>query len=653
MNITPLYNLRLRLKNAMIQGTNLLSEDFRLKRAIEEFSPLMKAAPVFAKIGELSNRLLDPEENQKEKMLLDAITLLDAVLCTQAATGINEPASQEGSRTLAEDGYDMACNTESIVSSQPYSRVKPLIEALTTSGGGHYAYVMEMHENYPEVFEDYRVQAALVQALGAGYAELEEQVESWLKEAGRPVVPLLKQGFDPAGKKEMVRRVRIIDELSQGEENEFYKVMIPSAVKEVRQALIYALRHSRENEELLIQMTKTESGNAKKMAFYTLAGYNSEQVRELFDKMYQKKPLDVLGYLYLSEADWASAWLAKRLEEKLLEWEERFESTGIATLEEKEEAWWLSALKACVGKGGKDMAAFFRHADEMMKKRKLSIVWTRERKRFEQAGEIFWDSMERGKAFGNELAYTLMRCLKAGQDKELCETALALYDTAESMNQKNFYLAPALLARLYGTEDCTEWIRAQFAAKKNSDQSIYVGEALTGICYDGKDWIMKTDFYPALQIQCVQKRVILNSGIEEGLTELLISYQTEDTDKILIQMAKQGSKTFREKITPYFYKRALASKSVPLKLMEALQSCGCPYCENLLIHCVSIQPVHYWTLTYYIECLPGTEEAREGELRRMLELAEKRKLEIKNWTGNFEELYNMLSAKIREHKFVK
>ena len=51
---------------------------------------------------------------------------------------------------------------------------------------------------------------------------------------------------------------------------------------------------------------------------------------------------------------------------------------------------------------------------------------------------------------------------------------------------------------------------------------------------------MKTDFYPALQIQCVQKRVILNSGIEEGLTELLISYQTEDTDKILIQMAKQG-----------------------------------------------------------------------------------------------------------------
>ena len=69
MNITPLYNLRLRIKNAMIQGTNLLSEDFRLKRAIEEFSPLMKAAPVIAKNGEHRRRLLEPEEKQIENML--------------------------------------------------------------------------------------------------------------------------------------------------------------------------------------------------------------------------------------------------------------------------------------------------------------------------------------------------------------------------------------------------------------------------------------------------------------------------------------------------------------------------------------------------------------------------------------------------------
>ena len=46
MDITPIYELRDRLRTAMIAGTNLLAEDFRLKRAVEAMAPLEKAAPV-------------------------------------------------------------------------------------------------------------------------------------------------------------------------------------------------------------------------------------------------------------------------------------------------------------------------------------------------------------------------------------------------------------------------------------------------------------------------------------------------------------------------------------------------------------------------------------------------------------------------------
>ena len=53
MDITPIYDLRDRLRTAMIAGTSLLAEDFRLKRAVEAMAPLEKAAPVFAKVGEL------------------------------------------------------------------------------------------------------------------------------------------------------------------------------------------------------------------------------------------------------------------------------------------------------------------------------------------------------------------------------------------------------------------------------------------------------------------------------------------------------------------------------------------------------------------------------------------------------------------------
>ena len=50
MDIAPLYELRVRLKNAVISGSELLSEDFRLERAVLDIKPLEAASPVFAKI---------------------------------------------------------------------------------------------------------------------------------------------------------------------------------------------------------------------------------------------------------------------------------------------------------------------------------------------------------------------------------------------------------------------------------------------------------------------------------------------------------------------------------------------------------------------------------------------------------------------------
>ena len=47
MDTTPIYELRERLRAAAIAGTNLLSEDFRLRRVFEAFKTLAKASPVF------------------------------------------------------------------------------------------------------------------------------------------------------------------------------------------------------------------------------------------------------------------------------------------------------------------------------------------------------------------------------------------------------------------------------------------------------------------------------------------------------------------------------------------------------------------------------------------------------------------------------
>ena len=50
MNIEPLYKLKERLNTSAVAGISLMSEDFRLKQAIDQMEPLSKAVPIFGKI---------------------------------------------------------------------------------------------------------------------------------------------------------------------------------------------------------------------------------------------------------------------------------------------------------------------------------------------------------------------------------------------------------------------------------------------------------------------------------------------------------------------------------------------------------------------------------------------------------------------------
>ncbi|MDE7249995.1 MAG: hypothetical protein K2N82_08930, partial [Lachnospiraceae bacterium] len=174
MNTELIYELQDRLRAACIAGTNLLSEDFRLRRAFEAFKPLETASPVFAKVGELTEKLLSPDCQNQQGALLDTITLVDAVICTLGTVDVKGEVETAGIINAEESAGSLIINA-------PYSTLKELLEALTTSGGGHYGYVCDTHENNPELFRDYRVKYALVQALGASYAELADKVEQWLK----------------------------------------------------------------------------------------------------------------------------------------------------------------------------------------------------------------------------------------------------------------------------------------------------------------------------------------------------------------------------------------------------------------------------------------------------------------------------------------
>jgi len=92
-----------------------------------------------------------------------------------------------------------------------------------------------------------------------------------LKKQGKDIVPILKDGFDPQGKRNMVSRLDIIASICKEEENDFYKYCIENGSKEVKEDAIGYLSYDQSNIDYLLDLTKTEKGKLKNKAFEALS----------------------------------------------------------------------------------------------------------------------------------------------------------------------------------------------------------------------------------------------------------------------------------------------------------------------------------------------------------------------------------------------
>ena len=188
MNLQPLYEVKTRLEQAAIAGTGLLGEDFRLRRALEEFLPLASRSPVFRKLRDGLEALLSAPREAQGGLLLDLLALADAVAYTQGSSTVDGPLEPlpPGS------GHSLPL---------PYSQLDPLLTALTGKGGGRLEVVQSLWASHPDWFRDLRVLPALASGLGDGYGELAGTNADILTQLGPSALPLLKEDFDPAGSK--------------------------------------------------------------------------------------------------------------------------------------------------------------------------------------------------------------------------------------------------------------------------------------------------------------------------------------------------------------------------------------------------------------------------------------------------------------------
>ena len=84
MELQGLYELHERLGAAAVAGVNLIGDDFRLRRAVEQIRPLAQAVPVIKKLYTMAENVMAPDCEDRPGCLLDALALSEALLCTQA-----------------------------------------------------------------------------------------------------------------------------------------------------------------------------------------------------------------------------------------------------------------------------------------------------------------------------------------------------------------------------------------------------------------------------------------------------------------------------------------------------------------------------------------------------------------------------------------
>lgn len=608
MDLTPLYELRDRLKAGAIAGTALLGEDFRLARALEALAPLEGASPVFQKIGQGVRALLAADCPDRAAALLDALSLCDAVRTTQGAVGVGGTVEP---MPLTARG--------SALTNAPYSVLQPLTEALTSSGGGRYSFIVDTHDQRPALFQDYRVKHALVAALGGSYSELADRAEEWLSAAGPELVPLLKAGFNPMGKREMVRRIHVMEAVAGAAENDFYRALLEGTCeKEVRAAAVYALRHDEGNAETLVALCKTEKGLAKKAAHWALARMSSPTAWAYWDALAEKKPEQVADYMVLSTAPKANLLVAQCLLRLLEPYETNSKADIPANFADKLQR----LMQALPGKHGPEICDFYRRAAA------LGAALDRPAAGEKRPLQIRCANYQSAMPFSSMVPSILTFSIFYHATADLADLAGELY-----ARYGLGYAAPHVMSALL-TKGAGEAFQAGRAMlnppvsifKKGEQQQCQnaMKHTIGAISWSHKEMcqVVSLPIYDPATERCIYPLRPLAEALDMQWYDTMIS-KCDIFGDYLFHLTRPDSASVRTRLGGHLYSMAkLIVSNEPYCI--ALREMRWETCEGLAVRrFTGKQRIRNWEIVDCFHALPGSPEAKAQEAERLLALAKK------------------------------
>ncbi|TWT92346.1 hypothetical protein [Stieleria varia] len=258
MSITLLHQVFDETRRLAIAGSGLAEDDFRLKKLIEPLRKSGQKAPVFAKVADAAQRLIDAKPNDSATALLDLSSLVMAILYTQGELG--------GSGKL----HKIQPVGISFTSTQTPARLlKPVIEALTTTGSGRMEIVREAHQR--GVFEDPRLVNHAIAALDDVYAELADFIEQKVIVGyAAAIVPLIENNIKISGRGGDARRLRLLHRLAPEKARPIVLEAFEKGSKEMKIAGLACLGDSKEDLEPLIEQASAKSVDVRRVAVQRL-----------------------------------------------------------------------------------------------------------------------------------------------------------------------------------------------------------------------------------------------------------------------------------------------------------------------------------------------------------------------------------------------
>jgi len=259
----PLYDLQQELNRLFIAGSKFAKNDPRLQKYIPILKRLGEKAPVFNKLAQEVEALIQAESQQSAEKLLSVSTLLYSVLYTQGVT-----IQAEATKALQEPNVSIA----DVNTTYSYLQLKPVLQALTQSNSGRLEVLKDAFER--GIFKDSRTFGYLSYALADKYTELADYVlQTIIPTCGQAMLPFLLSDFRLEDRTENVRRLRLLYQLGYTEMDSLTDKIFGESLPNLQAEAISIIAEKKDTqtEDFIMSLTSDKNKLVREASYKALA----------------------------------------------------------------------------------------------------------------------------------------------------------------------------------------------------------------------------------------------------------------------------------------------------------------------------------------------------------------------------------------------